>query len=562
MDNHINEKTHLHSKVKINRRHSSIYHSTMENINIKKPLEEMEEIISDIGLGPWHILSILAVFCIQGSYSSQHLATVFTNMPLDFKCLSPHTNDSKDSSNYDKTCHNHSNINSSSISTMESCRLFEYDTTMFQSTFTSEFNLVCDKAWLSNLYTSMGFLGVIFGCPFTGLGDKWGRVVIIRLVTLLYVTSALLVGLSTNVYVIIVSRFFIGFCFELINGSAFTLMMEILPYQYRAPIAAILSNVANSCFTMITGGVSYFIRDWRILHLVLSSPIFLLAFIVPFLDKSPRWLILNNRTLDGIDVLEKAAKINKGIMPNRERIVALGKGYCLLYSDKKHSSCCQAFYSKFSTLKDLFGSPAMRIITLIFPIASLLTANIYYTIPLNANNISNNPFMYMIAIGIAEFPPNLFAPYLLKKLGNINTSCLTYSITMICLASLVFVTKSLVWVKWSFVIIAMMMIEVNYMTCYVMSLELFPTLVRSAGFGVAAFAKHSGVLLASNIVNVAVMANMPWLTNAVSAGCCLIVAILIRFLPETQGKCLCDTVEDVEHRRLMLKNKNSKYEHV
>lgn len=560
MKDHVNEKTHLYSKVNKIRRNSSIYHSTMENIRNVKPVEDVDEIITELGFGPWQILSLLTVFCIQSSYSSQHLATVFTNMPLDFKCLSNINN--SNNITYDNACYNSYITNLSSNTTMKSCKIYEYDTTMFQSTFTSEFNLVCDKAWLSNLYKSMGFLGVIIGCAFTGLSDKWGRVIVIRLVTVLYVTCALLVGLSTNVYIIIVSRFFIGFCYEMINGSAFTLMMEILPRQYRTPIAAILSNIANTTFTMVTGGVSYFIRDWRILHLVLSTPIFLLGVVVLFLDKSPRWLILNNKTIDGLDILEKAAKINKSKMPDREKVIALAKGYTFLASVEKHNTCCQKMYSKCSTIKALFGTPSMRIITLIFPIVSLFTANVYYTIPLNANNITDNPFLYMIAIGIAEFPPNLFAPYLIKKLGNLNTSCLTYSVTMICLVVLVFVPASLMWVQWSFVIIAMMMIEVNYMVCYVMSSELFPTIVRSAGYGINAFAKHSGVLMASNIVDLAAVGNMPWLPNAISASCCLLVALMIRFLPETQGKCLCDTVEDVEKRKLGLKSKLMKYEQV
>ncbi|CAL4067083.1 unnamed protein product, partial [Meganyctiphanes norvegica] len=523
--------------------------------------DNMDDLLTGVGFGPWQFLSMLAVFCIQGSYSSQHVATVFTNMPLNFRCLPSYNKESSNSTDYDNNCHHNYNTNSSHKNSMEVCRTFEYNTTVFHSTFTSEFNLVCEKAWLSNLYKTMGFTGVIVGCAFTGLGDKWGRVTILRVVTVLYVSSTLLVGLSTNVFVIIASRFVIGFCYEMLNGSAYTLMMEILPPHYRSPVGGIMSNIANTIFTLITGGVSYFIRDWRILHLVLSFPIYLLVPIVLFLDKSPRWLIINNRTVEAIAVLEKAAKMNKSEFPEREKVVVLSKECVLKSSCKVHKTCCEKLYSKFATLKTLFGSPGMRIISLIFPLASLLTANVYYTIPLNANN-SSNPFLYIIIIGIADIPPNLFAPFLMNKLGNINAGCVTYSITLLCLVSLVFVPESLWSVQYTFVIIAMMMISVNYMICYVMSSELFPTVVRSAGFGIGAFCKHSGVLIASNLIDLAQIVNMIWLPNAVSAGCCLLASLVIRLLPETKGKFLCDTVEDVEHRRHGLKNKSFKYEHV
>jgi len=557
MSANVLEKPSRHSSGKVTRRHSSIYHSTEEHKSISKKKDNMDDILTDIGFGPWQILPIVAVFCIQGSYSSQHLATVFTNMPLNFRCLSSYTKDTMNSSDYDSTCRYSYDTNSSTNTAVESCEIFEYDTTMFHSTFTSEFNLVCEKAWLSNLYKTLGFTGVIVGTVFAGLGDRWGRVKIIRVVSTLYVISTLLVGLSTNVFVIIVSRFVIGFCYEILNGSAYTLMMEIIPNQYRSPIGAVMANISNTLFTIITGGVSYYIRDWRILHLVLSTPVFFLFLIAFFLDNSPRWLILNNRTLDAISVFEKAAKLNKSEMPDKENIVALSKDYSLKSLNKDQMKC-----SNLSSLKALFGTPAMRIISLIFPLASLLTANVYYTIPLNANHFSGSPYIYIIVLGIADIPPNIFAPFMMKKLGNINASCVTYSITMLCLVGLVFINGYLWWIQWCFVIIAMMMISTNYMICYVMLSELFPTVVRSAGFGIGAFAKQSGVLIASNLIDLAAIVNILWLPNAVSAGCCLLVAFIIRLLPETRDMCLCDTVEDVENRRQGLKNKSIKYEHV
>ena len=53
------------------------------------------------------------------------------------------------------------------------------------------------------------------------------------------------------------------------------------------------------------------IRDWKMLQIVVSAPLFLLLLLYFVLPESPRWLIATGRYKEAKELIEKAAKMNK-----------------------------------------------------------------------------------------------------------------------------------------------------------------------------------------------------------------------------------------------------------
>ena len=53
------------------------------------------------------------------------------------------------------------------------------------------------------------------------------------------------------------------------------------------------------------------IRDWKMLQIVVSAPLFLNLLIYFVLPESPRWLIATGRYKEAKELIEKAAKMNK-----------------------------------------------------------------------------------------------------------------------------------------------------------------------------------------------------------------------------------------------------------
>ncbi|XP_070198885.1 organic cation transporter-like protein [Littorina saxatilis] len=74
--------------------------------------------------------------------------------------------------------------------------------------------------------------------------------------------------------------------------------------------------------------------------------------------------------------------------------------------------------------------------------------------------------------------------------------------------------------------------------------ELFPTNMRNQALGVASFAGRLGGMCApfmSSLAEIAV-----WAPGALIGSLCFVVVILFRFIPETRGRELPHTIEDVE----------------
>mmetsp|Transcript_104503 Transcript_104503/g.291497 ORF Transcript_104503/g.291497 Transcript_104503/m.291497 type:complete len:126 (-) Transcript_104503:357-734(-) len=80
---------------------------------------------------------------------------------------------------------------------------------------------------------------------------------------------------------------------------------------------------------------------------------------------------------------------------------------------------------------------------------------------------------------------------------------------------------------------------------YVWSSELFPTCVRGRVMGYASLAGRFGAILAPFVVDIG--ATRPALAIAIFAAPCLATGVLDLLLPETRGRRLPDTFEDMHH---------------
>ena len=79
----------------------------------------------------------------------------------------------------------------------------------------------------------------------------------------------------------------------------------------KAALCTLIIMVFYSLGLMVLSGVAYLIHDWRILQLVLFSPLVLvLGMFYWFLPESPRWLMTQGRKEEAQKELWRAAKVN------------------------------------------------------------------------------------------------------------------------------------------------------------------------------------------------------------------------------------------------------------
>jgi hypothetical protein len=106
------------------------------------------------GIGKWQIWICFVVFLVKFPVAWHQMSIIFLAPPMNFSCAINHTED------FDNTCY-------------ANCTDYKYDHSTFQETIISEWNLVCDRAWLKNLTQTFFMLGILVGNMLFGhLSDR------------------------------------------------------------------------------------------------------------------------------------------------------------------------------------------------------------------------------------------------------------------------------------------------------------------------------------------------------------------------------------------------------
>ncbi|CAL4127067.1 unnamed protein product [Meganyctiphanes norvegica] len=511
--------------------------------------ESNEDMFSGIPFGLWNLLYISIMCLNQASAPAQYYSSIFANIPVDFRCSTNVTGEKNIT--FDNYCHvTSANIDSGEYNeSLNNCTTYEFDTSQVSSTFISEFQLVCDKAWIASMFVMIFPIGSFIGTFFLGASDKWGRVTVIKISSTIHVAGILFVGLARHVYLVLLGRFFIGLTFPIFIGAGIPLSLESVSPKHRSTVSFMIM-LPFYAFVMLLGILAYFIREWRMLYLITSIPMFPVPIIALFLDKSPRWLIQQGRVDEAYMVMQKAAKMNKGTVDFDLTFIKME----LSNNSDEHNSASNSIFRTTATIKtlmsQLYGTTYMLKLSFAIPTLWFLSAIVYFGVPLNANNFTNNPYLYMIMIGAAELPAALLGPLLIKYFGNIKTGISLFLITGCCMLGTLLVTDNLWWIKWIFAILTMTCSGIIIGKCSLLTSEMFPTVVRSTGYGMSFAAYYLGFFLSSLISNMKIVSETWWAFNTICGVCCVLGAVIISFLPETHGQILCETTNQANDRKL------------
>uniref|UniRef100_A0A914X8G0 Major facilitator superfamily (MFS) profile domain-containing protein n=1 Tax=Plectus sambesii TaxID=2011161 RepID=A0A914X8G0_9BILA len=174
---------------------------------------------------------------------------------------------------------------------------------------------------------------------------------------------------------------------------------------------------------------------------------------------------------------------------------------------------------------------------------------VYYGVSMNPTFLGGNVDMYVTFIfGAAMEIPALFIVYLLiDRIGRKPLLAGGFLLASICLLSNVVLPKDIMLISMAQYLITKGAITGVYATIYTFTPELFPTVIRNSAMGVCSMVARVGAVAASYFamwlgkIN-PLLVVLPFGSLALAAG---VVALL---LPETNGRPLPETIEEVEGR--------------
>lgn len=284
---------------------------------------------------------------------------------------------------------------------------------------------------------------------------------------------------------------------------------------------------------MLVAGWGALIKDRQILQVIygLHGVLFLAHWWL--LDESPRWLWMQGRAEEAVDIVAKGLKINRSG-------IAVDKDYFM-----QKAKAQQAIEEKSSAgLSDLFKTSNLRMKTLNVCLCWFANSLVYYGLSLSAGKLYGNPFLILFIMGLVEFPSYFTIVLVLDRLGRRPiTSTLMIAGGICCIIAAYIAQGSTT--STAIVMLGKLFIAGSFAVIYNYSAELFPTVVRNSAMGLGSMcARLSGALTPLITLLDSFDPKIPAVVFGLIS---LISGVWVMFLPETMNQPMPESIEDGEN---------------
>uniref|UniRef100_A0A667WFU3 Major facilitator superfamily (MFS) profile domain-containing protein n=1 Tax=Myripristis murdjan TaxID=586833 RepID=A0A667WFU3_9TELE len=385
-----------------------------------------------------------------------------------------------------------------------------FSTERYSATIVSEWNLVCENAWKVPFSISTYYIGVLIGSFISGqLSDRFGRKPVFFWAMAIMTISALIQAASVSWVMFCVINCVRGVAQISNYITSLVLASEILSQSARVTFSmlghSLFFAIGYACLPLF----AYLIQGWRMLLVVSAIPGLLYIPVWWVIPESPRWLLQRGRVADAERVIRNAAKKNR--VPTPEVIFT-------------PDECLELMQQTYNVL-DLVRTTNMRNITILNVFLWAAITMVFYGLSLNTSNMRGNAYL------------NSFFSAAIDIVASV-------AVWLITLLIIKLVPEDMPVMSQVFALLGKLGVSGAYSSIYLIATELFPTVVRNMGLGVASTAARVGSIISPYVVYLGVYSKI--LPYIVFGAISLIAAAVSFLLPDTTNSKLPDHISQVK----------------
>ncbi|GFN90126.1 organic cation transporter protein [Plakobranchus ocellatus] len=425
----------------------------------------------------------------------------------------------------------------------ESCSAWVFDQSVFDSTFVTEAELVCDDLALKSHANSIYMAGLLVGSIFFGiLSDRKGRKPAVIVALAVQCASAISTAFAREWWLFVLLRFFTATGNMGLFMCTFVLGMELVGRTWRT-FAGVAIQLFWGAGMFVLTAVAYGLRDWMDLQLATSVYALVLLGLWWLIPESPRWLLTQGRVQEAKDVLAKVAASNGKSLP-ADVLENLAK------VEKKEEEAEKGNAEK-EGLLTICSYPVLAFRAFVIFVNWFVVVMVYYGLTLNVGSLGGNIYLNFFLSGAVECLANVVTIYALPRLGRKQFHC--FSMLLGGLANVSFLVPTLVggdnilWVGIVLSNIGKFGATGGFSTIYVYTAELFPTNLRNSVVGTSSMVARVGGIISPYIADLGGLVegkfgkSLPYVVFGLSG---LVAGLLALMLPETLNHKMPETIQD------------------
>ncbi|XP_003745397.1 organic cation transporter protein [Galendromus occidentalis] len=415
---------------------------------------------------------------------------------------------------------------------------WDYDTGEYSETLATKFNVVCDQEWLISTAQSCFFLGGTVGSVFFGwISDKWGRRPALLLATGLMVVGNIMEIYPPDYLAYIIMRFGLGFSYASVYNLSFLIVAEMIGSSKRM-LSSAVCNIAFSFGMMLLAYVAHLVDHWRSLKAVVSLPMLLLIAYYWVVPESPRWLISQRRIDEAEKIVRKMADSNG---------VTLESNFLRNNLAEEFTSAAPSTQKSIKVgLSLLLMYPRVTIKILVMAIVWTVTGMVYQGMSFAVPELPSKTYIAFFLSALCEVPGILFVWATMQSLGRRSCMCGSLGVSGIFSIATACVSFDLPWLAVLLPSLAKLASTITFTVMYILSGELFPTVIRGFAFGVASTVTQLGLVILPYILYLGKIYGRP-VPFVILGILAVLTAFLILTLPETLNVPLPTTLEESEN---------------